>query len=114
VPDQSELTQRVIANLKARGPAGEVMPLDLDAFSDLAAKRGLDVFEASVLIAENRVLRATVAMHEDCILAGAKLLFHDEDWGPVPEGPIVPYLNYLSEGYYETATEIRVRAVRRG
>ncbi len=59
-------------------------------------------------------LRATVAMHEDTILAGARLLFPEEDWGPEPGGlDRQSYLDYLSAGYHEVATAIRDREVRR-
>lgn len=66
------------------------------------------------LLREIGHLRATVAMGEDCILAGARLLFPGENWGPEPDGLARDsWLNYLSAGYHEVATEIQGRRVHR-
>ena len=110
----SELIRQYVARQKARGPAtGPV-----DDVAEIRARWANPEEFASKEVTPGRrdveTLLARVAMYEDCILAGAKLLWPDKHWGPEPDGGGQSYLDYLSEGYYEAATEIRDRDVRRG
>ena len=111
----SELTRQYVARQKARGPAAG----PVDEVAEIRARWANPERFASKEVTPGRrdveTLLARVAMLEDCVLAGASLLFPPaEDWGPIPKGSKQSYLNYLTEGYYETAAEIRDREADRG